>query len=166
MNFLTSKWFLIVIILVAIFLILYFLGKKSVHHEISINATPQKVWKVLTDMSVYDEWNPTMKLVNGEVKVGNKVTYQFTQDENNISEIPATVKQLIPNELLNQSGGILLVLTYNHRYILEPQNSGTKVIIHEDYKGIGVNFWNPKPVEKAYERLNVALKKRVEQTLE
>lgn len=162
MNFLTSKWFLITAILVVIFLVLYFLGKKSVHHEISINATPQKVWKVLTNMSAYDEWNPTMKLVNGEIKVGNKVTYQFTQDENNISEIPATVKQIIPNKLLNQSGGIPFVLTYNHKYILEPENGGTKVTIHEDYSGIGVNFWNPKPVELAYERLNKALKERAE----
>ncbi len=166
MNFLTSKWFLIVVTLFAILLILYFLGKKSVHHEILINASPQKVWEVLTNMDDYDEWNPTMKLVNGEVKVGNKVTYQFTQDENSISEIPATVKQLIPNELLNQSGGIPLILTYNHKYILKLQNGGTKVTIHEDYKGVGVNFWNPKPVEEAYKRLNVALKKRVEETLE
>ena len=162
MNFLTSKWFLIIAILVIVFLVLYFLGKKSVHHEISINASPEKVWKVLTDMNAYDQWNPTMKLVNGEIKVGNKVTYQFTQDENNISEIPATVKQIIPNKLLNQSGGIPLVLTYNHKYILEPENDGTKVTIHEDYSGIGVNFWNPKLVELAYARLNKALKKRAE----
>lgn len=162
MSFLTSKWFIIIATLVVVFLILYFLGKKSVHHEISINASPQKVWEVLTNMNDYDEWNPTMKLVNGEVKVGNKVTYQFTQDENNISEIPATVKKIIPNKLLNQSGGIPLVLTYNHQYILEPENSGTKVTIHEDYNGIGVNFWNPKPVQLAYERLNKALKERAE----
>lgn len=162
MNFLTSKWFLIIAILVVVFFVLYFLGKKSVHHEISINATPQKVWEVLTDMNAYEEWNPTMKLVNGEVKVGNKVTYQFTQDENNISEIPATVKQIVPNKLLNQAGGIPFVLTYNHKYILEPENGGTKVTIHEDYDGIGVNFWNPKPVEEAYKRLNEALKVRAE----
>ncbi len=162
MNFLTSKWVIMIAILVVVLFVLYFLGKKSIHHEISINASPEKVWKVLTNMDDYDEWNPTMKLVNGDVKVGNKVTYQFTQDENNISEIPATVKQLIPNKLLNQSGGIPFVLTYNHKYILELENDGTKVTIHEDYRGIGVNFWNPKLVELAYKRLNKALKERAE----
>jgi hypothetical protein len=53
-------------------------------------------------------------------------------------------------------------LTYDHRYVLEPFENGTKVTIHEDYAGIGVNFWNPSAVQKAYARLNTDLKRRVE----
>ena len=87
----------------------------------------------------------------------------FTQDEKSTSEIGATVVQVIPNKLLNQKGGIPLVLTFNHRYVLESTGNSTKVIIHEDYKGIGVNFWNPQSVEEAYKRLNFALKERAEQ---
>nr|WP_299386427.1 SRPBCC domain-containing protein [Allomuricauda sp.] len=145
-----------------ILIVLIFTGKKSVHHEITINASPEKVWGVLTDMNAYDEWNPTMKLIKGEVKVGNKVTYEFTQDAGNSYEVPIKVKEILPNKLLNQSGGTPLFLTYNHKYILEKQDDVTKVIINEDYNGIGVNFWNPEPVEKAYRRLNIALKERVE----
>lgn len=148
--------------IIVVLAILVFTGKKSVHHEIIMNAAPEKVWRVLTDMNQYPEWNPTMLLLDGEVKEGNKVTYQFTQDEKNKSEIGATVVKIIPNQLLNQKGGIPMILTFNHKYILEPQGDGTKVIIHEDYNGIGVHFWNPKPVEQAYGRLNMALKKRVE----
>ena len=48
--------------------------------------------------------------------------------------------------------------------MLEPTGNSTKVIIHEDYRGIGVNFWNPQPVEEAYKELNIALKNRVEQS--
>lgn len=157
-----NKLLIIFLVLIALLVILYFTGKKSVHHEVTINASTEKVWQVLTNMQAYPEWNPTIKLVKGDVKVGNQVTYQFTQDADNISEIPATVKQIIPNKLLNQAGGIPLILTYNHKYIIEPQGEGTKMTIHEDYAGIGVNFWNPKPVEAAYSRLNEALKKRVE----
>lgn len=153
----------ILIGLLVVIVILILTGRKSVHHEISINASPERVWQVLTDMASYDEWNPTMKLVQGEVTEGNKVIYQFTQDAENASEIPANVKQIIPNALLNQTGGIPLVLTFNHKYILEPVDGGTKVTIHEDYRGIGVNFWNPGPVQNAYERLNIALKKRAEE---
>lgn len=149
--------------IIAVFVLLVFTGKKSAHSELIINAPAEKVWTVLTDFGKYPEWNPTMKLVKGEVKEGNKVVYQFTQDADNVSEISAKVQKLIPNKLLNQKGGIPLILTFNHRYVLEPQGEKTKMIIHEDYGGIGVNFWNPKEVEKAYERLNQALKKRVEE---
>ncbi len=149
--------------ILVILVILFFTGNKSVHHEITINATPDEVWNILTEMNDYTKWNPTMELLEGTVQEGNKVKYKFTQDENTISEIGATVVQVIPNKLLNQKGGIPLVLTFNHKYVLESTGNTTKVIVHEDYQGIGVNFWNPKPVEKAYQRLNFALKERVEQ---
>ena len=148
--------------ILALLLVLVLTGRKSVHHEITINASPEKVWSVLVDTDNYESWNPVMKLLEGEVKEGNKVKYQFTQDADNISEIPSNVKKVIPNELLNQGGGLPFILTFNHKYLLEPLGNGTKLIIHEDYKGIGVNFWNPAPVEVAYGRLNQAIKKRTE----
>ena len=58
------------------------------------------------------------------------------------------------------------ILTFNHKYTLESANDGTRLIIHEDYRGIMVPFWNPTPVEKAYERLAMDLKTRVEKLKE
>ena len=163
MNMLTSKWFLVLAVILVIAIILIFTGNKSVHHEISIKATPEQVWSVLMDTEKYDEWNPVMKLVKGEVSERNNVTYQFTQDKDNISEIPITVFKIVPNQLLNQKGGMPAILTYDHKYILESEGENTKLTIHEDYKGIYVNFWNPNAVQIAYERLNNAIKKRVEE---
>ena len=148
--------------IIVILVILVLTGRKSVHHEISIQASPEEVWAVLIDTDSYDNWNPVMKLIEGEVKEGNKVMYRFTQDADNVSEMASKVKKVIPNRLLNQGGGMSLILTFDHKYILEPSNTGTKLTIHEDYRGIGVNFWNPAPVEMAYARLNEALKARVE----
>lgn len=148
---------------IVVIIILIFTGRKSVHHEITIEAPSQKVWETLINMSEYPNWNPVMKLIDGEIKEGCKVKYQFIQDADNISEIPASVIQIVPKELLNQKGGLPLILTFNHKYILESSGNSTRVTIHEDYRGIGVNFWNPKPVEEAYARLNFALKKRLEE---
>ena len=159
---LNSKLLIILLVVIVILVILYFLGRKSVHHEIIVNASPEKVWSVLTNTDSYDNWNPVMKLLEGEVIEGNKVKYQFTQSTNNSYNIATNVKKIIPNKLLNQGGGMPLILTFNHEYILELSGNGTKLTIHEDYKGIGVNFWNPSPVQAAYERLNEAIKKRVE----
>lgn len=152
----------IVLILLAILVVLYFTGRKSVHHEIIIEASPEKVWSVLTDTDSYEQWNPVMKLLEGRVAEGNKVKYQFTQSADSSYDIDSAVKQVIPNKLLNQGGGSPLLLSFDHRYILEPQGRSTKLTIHEDYRGIGVNFWNPTPVEAAYGHLNEAIKKRVE----
>ena len=153
---------IVLFIIVAIVVMLYFLGRKSVHHEILIHASPEKVWSVLIDTDSYEDWNPVMKLVEGEVIEGNKVKYQFTQDAENVSEIPSNVKRIIPQKLLNQGGGLPFVITFDHQYILEPSGDGTRLTIHEDYGGIYVNFWNPAPVEAAYGRLNEAIKQRAE----
>ena len=157
-----KKLMYIAIGVIAILLILILTGRKSVRSEIIIESTPENVWKVLTEMNKYPEWNPTMQIVSGTLKEGNKVTYKFTQDTDNSYDIPVMVKQIEPNKLLNQTGGYPFILAYNHKYILEPEGNSTKVIIHEGYRGVGVNFWNPKPVEQAYIRLNKALKARVE----
>ena len=152
---------------IIVFLVVLILtGRKSVHNEITINASREQVWEVLTNIDNYPSWNPVMKVLEGEILEGTKIRYQFTQDENNISEIEATVLKVIPNTLLNQGGGIPMVLTYDHKYALEPIGNSTKVTIHEDYKGLGVNFWNPKPVEEAYKRLNIALKNATEELID
>lgn len=157
-----KKMIYIVIGILTLLGILIFTGNKSVHHEVTINASPQQVWKVLMDTDKYHEWNPVMQLLEGEIIVGNQVKYQFTQDANNKSQISAKIEQIIPNRLLNQTGGMPYILTFNHKYILEAKEEQTKIIIHEDYRGIGVNFWNPKQVEIAYGRLNKALKNKIE----
>ncbi|MEX0314209.1 MAG: hypothetical protein AB3N18_08525, partial [Allomuricauda sp.] len=96
------------------------------------------------------------------IQQGNNVTYRFTQDEVNSSEISATVEQMEPNKLLNQKGGIPFILTYDHQYILKSNHGSTTLVIHENYRGIGVNFWNPRAVDQAYALLIKAIKQRVE----
>ena len=162
MEILTSKWAIVFIVIVFSFIVLNLVGCKSVHTEIDISASPENVWNVLTDTQKIKEWNKVLIPIEGELEEGNTIKYEFHQDENNLSLISAKVEKIEENKLLNQSGGMPLILTFDHKYILEESNGGTKVIIHEDYRGAMVPFWDPAPVEQAYSRLNVALKERVE----
>ncbi|MEO1438502.1 MAG: hypothetical protein AAFV80_23385, partial [Bacteroidota bacterium] len=141
-----SKLLIALLIVVALLLLLALLGRKSVHHEVSIQASPEQVWTTIFQTSEYDNWNPVMKLLEGEVQEGNQVTYQFTQDAEKSYPIPTKVKQIIPNQLLHQGGGMVGVLTFNHQYRLEATEDYTRLIIHEDYRGIGIHFWNPTKV--------------------
>ncbi len=119
-----KSWMIYLIIFLLALVVMYFMGNKSVHHEIVINKSSEKVWEVLTDIDRYKEWNPVMELLEGKIKEGNQVKYRFTQDENNVSEIPSKVKKIIPNKLLNQGGGLPFVITFDHKYILEKKGEG------------------------------------------
>lgn len=161
MILLTSKWFIGLVIIIMIITLLIVFGRKSVHTEILIPAKPEQVWSVLTDTKNYDQWNKILTPIDGELRVGETVKYRFSQDADNSYEISSTVRAIIKNQLLNQGGGTTGILTFDHRYQLQQVDAGTKVVIHEDYRGIAVPFWNPAPVAVAYERLNQALKERV-----
>ena len=160
-ELLMNKWFWLALVAIAILINLYVFGKKSVHQEMSIDASPAEVWKILTDFESIGLWNKVLIPIEGQLKEGEKVTYEFHQDSTSSSKIPALVKTLKAPELLNQTGGMRGILTFNHKYMLFTDGKGTRLIIHEEYRGIMVPFWNPKPVEKAYGRLAQSLKDRV-----
>lgn len=161
MEVFNSKWMIAVLVIVVILAMLYFFGRKSVHTQVMIEATPDEVWQVLTDVPRIKEWNEVLIPLEGTLQEGQVVKYEFRQDADNTSQMSATVRKVVEGELLNQSGGMPGILTFDHRYILEAAEGRTRIVIHEDYKGIMVPFWNPAPVEKAYVRLLNALKDRV-----
>lgn len=54
------------------------------------------------------------------------------------------------------------MLTFDHTWRLEVVDGGTRVTQSEEYRGIGVLFWDPAWVEEAYEQANFNLRDRVE----
>lgn len=162
MTLLTSKWLVIPLVaIVFIVITLYILGKKSAHVEITIPHEVGDVWKVLVGTSNYAAWNDTFVIIEGSLVEGSQIKYRFKQDEQVAYDISTKVVSIIENQLLKQEGGTKGILTFEHQYILSPIEGGTKLVIHEEYRGIGVNFWNPSSVELAYERLAKAIKKQV-----
>ncbi|KXX71835.1 SRPBCC family protein [Flammeovirga sp. SJP92] len=139
------------------------IGKKSVSTHVQINTSPEKVWETLFNAENVKKWNKVLIPIKGDLQEGNVINYDFYQDENGkSSRINATVEEIVHQKMIQQKGGVPLVLTFNHQYLIEPSPSGTTVRIHEEYRGVMVPFWNPAPVEKAYERLLHQLKNFIE----
>lgn len=46
---------------------------KELSTSIIINATPEKVWSILTDFPNYEKWNPFITSISGTPEVGNKI---------------------------------------------------------------------------------------------
>lgn len=154
MNELTSK-------LVLSLLALGVVGCKAVDAQLTIPAPPEQIWSVLMDGDHYGEWNPVLVQVDGEFRGGEQLTYQMMTESGEPTAVEARVVKLDPGRELNQAGGYWGILTFDHHWILEPVEGGTRVTQHEDYTGIGVLFFDPSWFEAAYGRGNQALRARI-----
>ncbi|MEM9493528.1 MAG: SRPBCC domain-containing protein [Myxococcota bacterium] len=137
------------------------LGHKVVHTELVIPGPPEAVWEILTDPRGYEEWNPIFVHVVGEYREGTEIRYRMRDESGNESDVTTMVSRLDEHRRINQYGGIRGVLTFDHNWRLEPVAGGTRVVQHEEYRGIGVWFWDPSGVERLYQRANAALRTRV-----
>ena len=102
--------------------------------------------------------------MRGVFAEGNRLGLQMKIGEGDATPVQVLVKDFVRNEWLHQGGGYPALLTYDHNWRLEPVTGGTRVIQHEHYTGLYVLFWDPEPVERAYEQANANLKARLEGT--
>ena len=159
MTWMLLKW--VVAPLVLILIILTFTGKKTFHVEIFIPAPPENVWAVLMDTKAFGEWNPVFTKVEGNYRKGGKIKNQVQAPNDQVMNITAAVTELIENKELRQYGGLWGFVTFDHQWLLEPTEGGTKVIQHEVDKGFYMWFWDSSWIEPSYTRVSEALKERV-----
>ena len=136
-------------------------GHKSVHAELVIPASPDRVWEVLTDTSDYAAWNPIFVSVEGEFAEGQTLLYGMKNPEGEVADVEPEIVKLVPEREINQFGGVPGILTFDHTWRLEPMDESTRVTQHEEYRGIYVWFWDPSWVEDAYEASLLGLRDEV-----
>lgn len=151
------KWGLPVLALVVV---TAFATRKTFHVETVIPASPEQVWAVLMDTKGYPEWNPVFVAVQGQYGEGAKMQNTVRDPDGKLLEMTATVKTLTPARELRQKGGMPGIITFDHQWLLEPVEGGTKVTQHEVDRGIGLWFWNSDWIEPAYRSVNEALESR------
>ena len=137
------------------------LGHHEVYTEIIIAAEPEEIWAVITDAPNYKNWNPVIINVMGTYKEGATIMNTVVEEGKKPTDMKSKVVKFEPPFHLNQFGGYRGIITFDHHYILEKVEEGTKVIQKEEYTGLYVNFWDSLWVEPAYKKVNEALKQEV-----
>ena len=138
-----------------------FLTSKTFEAKITIAAPPEKVWAVLMDTKSYPEWNPTFVAVSPPYALGAKISSRVKKPDGAFIDMRPTVKTLRANRELGQAGGVPGILTYRHKWLLEPVAGGTYVRQIDVDRGAFLWFWDSSWVEPAYRRANEALAARV-----
>ncbi|MFD3400259.1 SRPBCC family protein [Kribbella sp. NPDC058693] len=115
----------------------------TLHTELDIDASPEQVWKVLTDRRAYPEWNPFIISSTGDLKVGDKITNVLRDTKGSETKFTPTLLAVVPNEELRWVGKVPpgALFTGEHSYRLTALPGGrTHLVQEEKFTGAAIPF--------------------------
>ena len=140
----------------------------TLHTQIDIDATPQRIWEILTNFKDYALWNPAIPFADGDASPGSRlrVAIQWPGLKRGDYVLQVTAAHA-PRELRWLGHfGISGLMDGDHRFIIEARSDdGARVIQQERFSGLLVPFFAPwlrRNVLDGFKQLNAALKSRAE----
>lgn len=136
---------------------------KEIKTEILIKATPEKVWSVLTNFKEYPKWNPFVRSLTGNVKVGNKIKVVLQG-----MTFKPEVLVYESNKEFRWLGHLIFSGLFDgeHSFVLIDNGNGTTTFKHsEKFNGILVGLFSKKldkETKSGFESMNQSLKEKAE----
>lgn len=140
---------------------------REIHTEIEIDAPPERIWAVLTDLPSFEDWNPFITSARGDLREGARLEI-FVQIPDGVGRTfkPRVLKVDEAREL-RWLGTLPFPGLFNgeHIFRLEPLAAGRTRFVHgERFTGLLIPFMGGvlDKTERGFELMNRALKERVE----
>jgi hypothetical protein len=104
--------------------------------KISIRATPERIWEVLTDAAGYTRWNNTVERVDGKIAPGSQITVR--PKINPGRAFPVKVTEFDAPRRMVWTGGMPLGLFKGERVFTLTQGANGEVefSMREEYTGL------------------------------
>ena len=142
---------------------------KEINTEIVIKAKTEEVWAVLTDFDNYQKWNPFIKLIKGQMVVGNRITVRLEPPGASGMNIRPKVLAFVANKEFRWIGHLLLpgLFDGDHRFELVDNKNGTTTFKQsEKFKGLLIPLFKKMldiNTTNGFRQMNEKLKNIVEQ---
>lgn len=142
--------------------------KAHIESTITINASIESVWGVLTDFDQYNAWSPTIKQFFSAPRVGQRSKVRLEQPDGPSMTMKPMFLAITPQKELRWKGSLFVSGLFDgeHYFVLEKKsNHETRLIQGEYFSGILVYFFRKMiygVTQNGFKRFNEALKKQVE----
>jgi uncharacterized protein YndB with AHSA1/START domain len=133
----------------------------------TIRASPERVWRILTDLQRWPAWNTTVTGVEGEVALGKKVTVRVKLAPG--QAFPVKVAALEPPRRMVWRGGMPIASLFKgeRTYLLTPRGSGeVEFFMEEVFDGLlaGLITRSIPDMQPAFDEFAACLKAEAERT--
>ena len=111
----------------------------SLSTSITIDASPDVVWRVLTDLDAYGSWNPYYPRAEGALAEGGSITLHAALPGGRTGASKCRIHTVRPHEELRWSSHLVLpgMMDADHRFRLVPVEPGrTRLEQDETLRGL------------------------------
>jgi hypothetical protein len=142
---------------------------KQLNAEVEIDATPDRVWEVLTDFAAYQDWNPFIVEAAGRAVPGARLELRMRLSGRRPTTLRPEVLEADPARRLRWLGRVLVpgVFDGEHTFTIEPAGQArARLTQHEEFRGLLAPLvlkLIAKPTLASFQQMNQALKARAEQ---
>lgn len=132
--------------------------------EIKINASPEKVWSILTDFDNYPNWNPFIKSIHGTKIIGEKLQARIEPPSAKGMNFSPILLAFDANKEFRWKGKLLIngIFDGEHKFLLiENADGSTTLIQSEKFTGVLVPFLRKMinvNTRQGFEAMNIKLK--------
>jgi hypothetical protein len=140
---------------------------KRLSAHVDIQATPERVWEVLTDLAAYPEWNPFIVRAQGVVEPGRRLVLTMQPVGGRGMTLRPRLVTVAVNRELRWRGklGVPGLMDAEHSFVLQSHAGGTRLIHQETFRGVLVPLVTAsldRNTLPAFLAMNEALKRRAE----
>ena len=139
---------------------------RTMSATIQIDAPPDAVWAVLTDLDQYPEWNPLFREASGQVAVGSRITLRSVHPASGrLMTVRPKITVADPGAELRWQSSLPGIISGEHCFALTPADGGTRLEQSETYRGFLAAFPGKTfaRAEASFQALNEALRTRAEE---
>lgn len=102
---------------------------------INVKAQPSKVWSLLTNAKDFPRWNSTVKNIDGNISLGEKIQLRATIAPERIFKL--RVSEFMPNQKMVWRDGAAPMFQGVRTYALNAKNDGsTDFLMEEIFSGL------------------------------
>jgi hypothetical protein len=141
----------------------------QLHTEIAIEATPERIWEILTDFAAYPSWNAFIPCISGPGTVGSRLDLQMRPPGGRGMQLRPTLLAAAPSQELRWLGqlGVPGLFDGEHRFLIEPLGTNRVRFVQEErFTGLLAPLvlrFIESGTRRGFEAMNQALKVRAEQ---
>jgi hypothetical protein len=101
---------------------------RQLESEVEVQASPERVWEVLTDFAVYPDWNPFIVRAGGRAAPGSRLELRMRLPGRRPTTFRPRVLEAEPARRLRWLGHLLVpgLFDGDHRFTIEPAGPGPR----------------------------------------